>query len=203
MNSSTLSLTGIILALIGVTISTINNAMASPDLYMSYAGAGLTSLGLLCFIPGILWTFVIILVGGDNNKNKLHRDEGNIAAMAIIRSMIAVSIADNKLDDRETETILKTYEQLTGNQITSEYVENGAQDMLKNKTDIISELSNIRHSLNKTVKSQIIKASLYVLVADGKINQSEESKLEDICHGLGISMSEYKNIKKQILGKKA
>jgi uncharacterized tellurite resistance protein B-like protein len=151
----------------------------------------------------MVFSFVIMAGGAVNDQlrdNKtLHAGDSNVFSVGLLRCMLAITIADDKIMDSEIASLTKIYKHLTGSNVDEETVRYTAEGMLEDGADIKTELETIRPVLNKVLRQQMIIASLYVLAADGDMNDDELIMLDDIREGLGMSMGQCESIKKNFL----
>ena len=113
--------------------------------------------------------------------------------------MIAITVADNELEDREVKAVASIFKRVTGSAVGEKIIRETAEEMMKSGVDILAELRNTQGSLDKASKDRIILASLHILAADGVMDEGEEMFLEDIRDGLKVSMGRFNRIKKDFL----
>ena len=184
---------------IGVLLFSAGLIAYAVDLYGEFHHDLLAQISLAAMAVG----FVILLIGMINSffsqvkkKDSIHHDDGTVAAMALIRCMIAMCIADEDLDEREIALIQKIYKQLMNSDMDKETILYAAQEMLEEEdTDIVSELARINDTLYDELRGKILKASLYILAADGEVDEREEEALELIREGLGYSKAKLQRAK--------
>jgi len=184
---------GLLLCVLGVAVMAASHFTELPQLILKGAYGAIT-IGAIQFIIGILHSFVY-----QATDEGLHADDAPVSAMALIRCMVAVSIADGHLDESEIEATGKIYNQLTGSTMNEETIRDIAQDMQDNNSSVPEELSRIKNVLDKDLKHKIIKASLFILAADGRVDEEEEKILEDIRKGLGVSSGKFNTMKEKFL----
>ena len=102
----------------------------------------------------------------------------------ILRAMVAVAVADGRLDAREVRLIQDVYEERTGRLIDASVVAMAAE--VYAKRDILTELAAIAGSMSRETKEEIIRTAYLVLLADGRIAGEERKKLKDIAIALKI-----------------
>ena len=197
MHTSRDTLTGIFLALLGCGLLAGDYFINLEAPLLSLPGYGLLGVGILVFMFGLGHS----LFQQIKSDEHIHRDDQTLAASALIRCMVAMSIADDHLDEREIRTIVKIYEQLIGNRIEDDVIRETAQYMQEEGIDLETELKTIRKSLPSELRRKILKASLYILAADGVMDAGEEKKLDEIRQGLGLSKSLLRSMKNQLENK--
>lgn len=126
-----------------------------------------------------------------------------IFSHTLIRCMIAITVSDNVLEDSEVKAVRSLYKRVTGSEISEAIVRETAGEMLEKGVDIIKELKNTQANLDKGSKEKIIIASLYILAADGVMDEGEELFLEDIRDGLRVPMGRFDKIKRDFLASRA
>ena len=104
----------------------------------------------------------------------------------ILHAMVSMAAADQALDDSETATIRRIYEQVTAEPISVADVLAEAEHRETSETRLAAELKGLRGELAKSTKENIIRASYLVLLADGRISARERKKLKDFAAALDI-----------------
>jgi uncharacterized tellurite resistance protein B-like protein len=186
---------GLIACVLGVAVIFGAKAGQLNMPWIDYIGYGALGLGGVLFVIGLLHTIVHY---SQSNKG-LHRADVSAMSLALIRSMIAMSIADGNLDDAELKTIAKIYAQLTGTEIDEDTIRDTAEHMKSEGVSIADEMKNAKTVLDKDLKNKIVKAALYILAADGVMEEGEEAILEEIRAGLGISKAALETTKEKFL----
>ncbi len=181
------------LAMVGSYMAEISG---NPMLYT--AGMISALIGLVLMGAGFL-----TIVGLEYMPKKGIRDgDKNVFTIALLRCMLAISIADDFLDDDEVIEIKKIYKHLTENEIPEQVVRDTAQEMIDAGTDIESELLAMVDTIDKIHKEKLVIASLYILAADGDMDSRELLMLDNIREGLGMSINQVEKIKKNFLSKR-
>ncbi len=186
---------GLLLCVFGVLVIVTTHYTSMPDL-VNLIAYGTIAVGGILFVLGLLYS---MLHHGTGKKKGVHQDDTAISATALIRCMIATSIADGHLHDNEVTTIAKIYTQLTGSPMDENTIRETADHMEEEGSDILTELANIKGILDDNLKNKILKASLFILAADGVVEKDEEVILGAIRKGLGISKGKLKSARKKIL----
>ncbi len=166
------------------------------DPWTLMAAYGLMGLGGVMFAAGFLMMILAL-----REPAGVHAQDATTTFTALARCMVAMSIADGSLDQKEVRSICKIFETLTGDALDEDYVEDIAVSMHNDKSNIETELSRVKHILTKDLKEKIIKASFYILAADGVIEKAEEETLDKIRKGLDYPIVNYKMLKQQFLKK--
>jgi uncharacterized membrane protein YebE (DUF533 family) len=104
----------------------------------------------------------------------------------ILKAMIAVAVADRRLDAREVELIQTVYQDLTGRSVDVSGVVLAVQ-AYATKRDVVAELSAAAGSMSQETKEEIIRAAYLTLLADKRIAGAERERLKDIAVALQIS----------------
>jgi|GEM_PF-3068932 len=161
--------------------------------------AGMAVLGAVFMVLGILAVAGGAVGDSMNDHKSLHAGDSNVFSVGLLRCMLAITIADGKIEDSEIQKMSKVFKHLTNTSIDNETIIHTAEVMMENEVDIGTELVNIAPTLNKMLKKQMIIASLYILTADGDMDENELLMLDDIREGLGMSMGACEKIKKHFL----
>jgi len=183
---------GILLAVIASLILVGTHYAKIESAMLQQISTAAIIMGLLIFVLGIITSFLFQV----KKKKSIHHDDGTIAATALIRCMIAICIADDNLDDREIKMICKIYKQLMGTEMDKDEIIQAAEEMQHQEATIGEELAHINDTLYDDLRTKILKASLYILTADGSVDIREEQMLEEIRQGLKYSKGKLERAKK-------
>ena len=181
------------LAMVGAYMSEIT---VEPVIY---------TIGGICAILGLvlMGAGFLTIVGFEYMPKKgIREGDQNIFSTALLRCMLAISIADNILDDSEVTELRKIYKYLTQTDIEEQTIRDTAQDMMENDTSIETELSVLVDNIDIQHKEKLIIASLYILAADGDMDERELLMLDDIREGLNLSIAHVERVKKEFLSKR-
>ena len=143
-----------------------------------------------------------LMSAGFGRKKGIHADDVNAFSVGLFRCMVAISIADNHLDDTEVSEIAKIYKHLTKTDIGEDVIRDTAAQMVENGTTIQDEMRTVTGTLNKELKEKIIIAALYILAADGEMDEGELIMLEDIRQGLNLSARYVEGVKTRFFEKR-
>lgn len=187
--------TGIVILILGVLAIGLYQAQVLPNPLVMGGGSICLALGGFMVIFGLFGAAFMEFTP----REGIHRGDTAIFSHTLIRCMIAITVADDVLEDDEVKAVRSLYKRVTGSEIGEAIVRDTAQEMMKSGVDIIAELKNTQSSLDKESKEKIIIASLYILAADGVMDEGEEMFLEDIRDGLKVPMGRFNKIKKDFL----
>lgn len=186
---------GIALMICGLVVIGAYQTQAITDPLVMTGGSMVLALGALLTVFG----FLSSAFQEFTPKTGIHRGDTAIFSHTLIRCMIAITVADNELEDREVKAVASIFKKVTGSAVGEKIIRETAEEMMKSGVDIISELKNTQASLDKSSKERIIIASLHILAADGVMDEGEEMFLEDIRDGLKVPMGRFNKIKKEFL----
>tara|TARA_R110001592_G_scaffold3525_31_gene20183 strand:- start:555 stop:1169 length:615 start_codon:yes stop_codon:yes gene_type:complete len=188
---------GTLLFVIGVAAVAAFMFKITPDPNIYTGGAGMAALGLVCMALGL------ISLAGKAFIPQSGIQDGDSAAFSIglIRCMLAISIADDYLDDNEIAQIAKIYRHLTGAEIGEETIRDTAAEMQQYGINIENELKNVAPSLDNNLKEKLVIASLFILTADGDMDEDEWIMLDDIRLGIGMSLKQIDKIQRNFMKK--
>lgn len=189
---------GIALMIFGLLAIGAYQTQSITDPVVMTGGSVVLGLGALMTIFGFLSSAFQEFVP----KTGIHRGDTAIFSHTLIRCMIAITVADNELEDREVKAVASIFKKVTGSAVGEKIIRETAEEMMKSGVDIIAELKNTQASLDKASKEKIIIASLHILAADGVMDQGEEMFLEDVRDGLKVPMTRFNKIKKEFLAAK-
>lgn len=189
---------GIALMIFGLLAIGAYQTQSITDPVVMTGGSALLALGVVITIFGFLSSAFQEFAP----KTGIHRGDTAIFSHTLIRCMIAITVADNELEDREVKAVASIFKRVTGSAVGEKIIRETAEEMMKSGVDIIAELKNTQASLDKASKEKIIIASLHILAADGVMDQGEEMFLEDVRDGLKVPMTRFNKIKKEFLAAK-
>ena len=174
-----------------------------PDPNIFQVSAGMAVLGAVLTILGIVAVAGGAVGDSISDSRGIHAGDGSVFSVGLLRCMLAITIADDRIDDTEIAQMKRIFKHLTGSPVDEETIRYTADQMLEEGADIKTELETIAPTLNKPLKKNIIVASLYILAADGVMDEDELLMLDDIREGLGMSYGACERIKKNFLKNQA
>ncbi len=188
---------GVVLFVLGAALTYAAGIYDLP-VFALYGGYGLLGLAAASFFPGLILSLMQLTF-----EPKGHDEEDvKVALSVLLRCMVAMSVADDHLDEREERMIAKIYEQLVGQPLSAETIRETASHMQEGGVNLIHELEHLEGRISGDMKAKIMKASLYILAADGQVDEGEEAKLDEVRVGLSISKLRYEKIKTAFLQSK-
>lgn len=106
---------------------------------------------------------------------------------AIKKVMIHVLLADGVIDDSEVETTRDIYSKLTGKEISAETIRIEIMEIERTREDLYQYLTNLQGGLNDEGKEMVIRAALFVALADGEFHDDEKALIGKIGEKLGMT----------------
>ncbi len=189
--------TGTLMFIIGLAAAVAFSLKLVPTPEIYTVGIGMAALGLACMLLGLL----MIAFKAFAPQKGLEKGDTAAFSVGLIRCMLAISIADDHLDDSEIEQISKIYKHLTGATMDEETIRYTAAEMMEHGSDIKAELQTLSHSLDHNLKDKLIRASLFILTADGEMDEDELITLDDIRLGIGMTLKQLDRIQKDFMKK--
>lgn len=173
----------------GVIITWVTYTAASGGgTYVITYGAIL--VGAIQFIIGLV-QFLTYQAKGPEGKTHHHME---VSLRALAQTMIAMSVADGRLDDEETNTISQIYQQLTGAALEPKVIHEIAENMQKENFSISDSLNEVQSQIDDSMKSLIVRAAYFVLIADGEVEDQETKLIAEIAGALRISDVQFSRI---------
>ena len=173
----------------GVGWAILGGAVTVVTLYVPL-GFGIIAYGAI--IGGVI-QFVVGLVQYLSYRSSVREREQEVRAgasvRAILRAMLATSIADGKLHDKEVAAIRSIFLQIFGSSVEEQVIRDTAEEMLKEDFDIADAMRNDRAIIKPEITPTILKAAFFVASADGSIDDNEIEVLGVIASALGMSES--------------
>lgn len=112
--------------------------------------------------------------------------------------MIAMTLADGKIENEEKEMIKEIYEEITGSLLSDDDIEVDLYSYESNYISLEKYVKELFPYLNDSGKENIIKVAYYVSVADGQLDRTEEKLLNDLAKKLQITRAHLKGIMAEI-----
>ena len=103
----------------------------------------------------------------------------------ILMAMVAVAMADRKLDAREIGLIQQIYADQSGRTLNAEDIRAVTEAGTRNG-GLLAALAAAADTLDQKTKEEILRSSYLVLVADKRIASEERKKLHDIAAALKV-----------------
>ena len=111
----------------------------------------------------------------------------------MLKAMIALAAADDRLNAREVGVIQRIYQEQTGRSVDASVVVLAVQTYAT-KRDAIAELSTAAGSMSQETKEEIVRAACLTLLADESVSAGESKKLRAIAAALRMSESRLEEI---------
>lgn len=118
---------------------------------------------------------------------------------AIKDLMILMMLADGRIEDAELKTIQALYDRLTGEEYASGILREDIARVGQETADIKDFVASLAGRLNESGKVLVYQAALLVAAADEVTTSEEEDMLKAISKGLGISRSDAKQMRAQLV----
>lgn len=107
--------------------------------------------------------------------------------IAIKKVMIHMLLADGVIDDAEVETTRDIYSKLTNKPISAEDIRSEIRVIQDNKEDLSQYLVRLQGTLNDEGKEMVVRAALYVAMADGEFHADEKALVGKVGTYLGMT----------------
>jgi uncharacterized membrane protein YebE (DUF533 family) len=124
----------------------------------------------------------------------------NIEIRALIRSMIAIAAADEELHQTEIDTIQSILRRIYGSEIGLDVLESAHNKMNSKTFSLHDELKSTQSQISVKMKHMIVRACYFVLVADGRIDDREKSRIAELAATLQIEASTFAKIIRECEG---
>ncbi len=184
---------GLVIAVIGGIFFGVAHA-GDTDLTLLTTGLILLGVGGLFFSAGFLMMLYAL-----REPTGVHEQDVAATYTALLRCMVSMAVADGTVDEAEIKTIRRAFKALTGEGIGNDFVSEVVESVYESNTNIEIELSRVRSILTPDLKEKILKASFYILAADGIMDADEEELMSQIRKGLGYSIIRFTLMKRDFL----
>ncbi len=104
----------------------------------------------------------------------------------IVRAMLAIASADERLVEAETSIIRRICKKLTGETVSAYDVAAAMETTAVDSKQLCEDLARRRDELDTATKETLIRAAYMVLMADKRIAARERKKLHDYADALKI-----------------
>jgi len=175
-------------------------AAAALGLWSAYE-AGRASSALISWIGLIAGFFALFfgLGGRANEKAITKREERSVAAQpdvelqALVQSMAAVTIADEKIRAEELRAIADVYEETLGLRLPVHDAQRILEDFTRD-FDITASLRAVSMRISPEMKHNILRCCHRVMISDKEIVAAEVEKLREIGSALGMPRNEIEEL---------
>lgn len=106
---------------------------------------------------------------------------------AIKKVMLHMLLADGVIDDSEIETAQSIYERVAGHELNKDDIHIEIDEVKKSGETLSGCLRSLQGVLNDSGKEMVIKAALYIAMADGDFQENEQRLLLEIGSELGMT----------------
>ena len=113
---------------------------------------------------------------------------------AIKKVMIHVLLSDGVIDEDEVVTAQDIYQRIAGQKIEKSQLHKEIEQIEASNESLSSTLINLQGSLNDEGKEMVVKAALYVAMADGEFQKEEQAMLVQIGKDLGMTQAHLKGV---------
>ena len=176
------------IALLGIVITGFSFIVTGGN-YIAVA-YGAVLVGIIQIIIGFFqWLFYQIKSPEKKSEHRL-----SIDLKVIVRGMIAVAAADNKLDESEIIVIEMITYSLFGKALDRHTIKTIYQDMQKNKKNVIEEFESIANQVTPNAAHLAVKAATMVALSDGEFHKNEFNKITSIAELLQIEADQFVEI---------
>ena len=111
----------------------------------------------------------------------------------LIKSMGEMAAADGEIDPREVQTIADIHERMLGITISTDEIKKILSDFDKND-DMVKTLTADRKMINPAMKRMIIQSCYLVMVADGRTDGAEMTRIHEIGEALELTSNEIDHL---------
>jgi tellurite resistance protein len=178
---------GIVLALIGLVAMII----LDPETFGTLAALApwaVLLLGAIFFAAGLVQMLTSSVAGDGRQAAPASGTERDY----IVRTTLAIALADGRLDDSEVRTSAAIFKEVTGREIGTERVRELALGVKGGAEGLVKELKGASARISESTKLLIVKAAYLALAADGQVTAEEEQRIGDIAIALALPYEKVK-----------
>ena len=118
---------------------------------------------------------------------------------AIKKVMIHVLLADDAIDSAEIEEIKSIYYQITEKHMNTSTLRDEIIHIENTREDLSDTIMGLQGRLNDAGKEMVMKAALYVAMADGNLHEEEQALLCNIGGWLGMTDSHFQGVIHEVM----
>jgi uncharacterized membrane protein YebE (DUF533 family) len=118
-------------------------------------------------------------------------------AKILLRCMVAMASADDKLHPEEIKVISAVFEKLTGQRLDEALLHDLLKTEGNNRLSILDD-SSFAATYSPALKRLIVRACYLVKIADRVVDQSEFDVMATIAAGIGVSETELSNLIREL-----
>jgi uncharacterized tellurite resistance protein B-like protein len=118
-------------------------------------------------------------------------------AKILLRCMVAMALADEKLHAEEITVISAAFEKLTGQPVDGPLL-GDLLEIGRNKPLSISDDDSLASTCSLELRRLIVKACYLVTIADRAIVEREIDMMATIAAGLGVSQAEFSHLIREL-----
>lgn len=107
--------------------------------------------------------------------------------LAIKKVMIHMLLADGAIENSEVETTRDIYAKLTGKEVSASEIHSEIYEIQNSKEDLSQYLVRLQGALNDEGKEMVVRAALYVALADGEFHEDEKALVGKVGLYLGMT----------------
>ena len=131
-----------------------------------------------------------LLMGEDETIGAYTRHEVTLFILALLE----IARTDGKLDAAEIKRVRKIFKDITGEGVSSSFVEQIYDGLERDAFSFDRELSDSEDTISDEIKTYIVKGAVLVAATDGKLDEDEVAEVKRIGKKLHISEAELMRI---------
>lgn len=115
------------------------------------------------------------------------------------KSLIYAMSSDNQIEESERVKIFDVFLEMTGTSLGHEEYEKEMEDFTNWSKDFLDIIGDLSKGLNYNQKEGILKANIYVIIADGKIDDAEKHYFSHLASALDFPSDTLKDMISELL----
>lgn len=113
---------------------------------------------------------------------------------AVLRVMVRMVAADGRIADDEVESVRAIYFRLSGLELSPEEIAASAATTLGSAGSVGTDIEEVAPRLNDRGREMVMRAAIYVSLADGDVAEEEWKALADLARAMGMTPTHAKGV---------
>lgn len=151
------------------------------------------SLWILLAVIVCIYLLVKMVGGRDRTPSRLHKQDV-IFASDLRRVLVAAMLSDGSIEEEEKNTIKSVHKHIIGADMSDTELEAVIEALIKEDEPVKKALEQTSENLTENEKKLLVTASMMVLCADGKIEESEMSFIVGVANALSMPQAQFREI---------
>lgn len=118
---------------------------------------------------------------------------------ATLQIMLLMMLADGAIDDKEIAEVAEVYAELTEQNIQTDEVRRQADELQASGVTVATAMKEIAPMLNESGKETVIKAALFIAMADGEFKEEEQDILLQTADAMSMTEAHFNGVLQEVV----